>query len=74
MLRPAIKGMRHKVFIATKFSPENNSYDNVIKAAERSLYRLQPNILICINFIGLIAKYFLRILYEVWENWFKMEK
>lgn len=37
----AIKGIRHKVFIATKFSPENNSYDNVIRAAERSLSRLQ---------------------------------
>ena len=35
------KNKRDKVFIATKFSPENNRYDNVLKAAENSLKRLQ---------------------------------
>ena len=37
----AIEGVRDKVFIATKFSPEHNSYDGVIKSAEASLNRLR---------------------------------
>ena len=37
----AIKGIRNKIFLATKVSPHNFSYDNVLKAAERSLERLQ---------------------------------
>jgi len=36
----AISGIRDKVFVATKVSPENLSYENVLKAAERSLRRL----------------------------------
>ena len=36
----AIKGMRHKVIIGTKFSPQNSSYDGVIKAAERSMRKM----------------------------------
>jgi aryl-alcohol dehydrogenase-like predicted oxidoreductase len=39
----AIKGVREKVFIATKFSPEDNSYDRVLDAAGRSLRRLGTN-------------------------------
>lgn len=37
----AIKGIRDKVFIATKISPENLSYNKVLKAAEESLQRLK---------------------------------
>ena len=36
----AIEGRRDQVFIATKFSPENNSYANVLKSAEASLKKL----------------------------------
>lgn len=36
----AIAGQRDKVFVATKFSPQNSSYLGVIKAAEASLVRL----------------------------------
>lgn len=36
----AIKGQRGKVFISTKFSPEHNSYEDVIRACEGSLKRL----------------------------------
>jgi len=36
----AVRGIRDKVFIATKFSPEHNSYDNVLQSAEGSLRRL----------------------------------
>ncbi len=39
----AIRGMRDKVFIATKFAPEHNGYDEVLKAAEGSLRRLQTD-------------------------------
>jgi len=36
----AIKGIREKVFIATKVSGRNLSYDDVIQSAEESLYKL----------------------------------
>jgi len=36
-------GKRDKLFIATKFSPENHGYNQVIKAAEHSLNRLQTD-------------------------------
>ena len=36
----AIEGVRDKVFIATKFPPEHNSYGDVLKSAEESLLRL----------------------------------
>ena len=36
----AIKGQRDKVFLSTKFLPEHNGYDDVIKACEGSLKRL----------------------------------
>lgn len=36
----AIHGIRDKVFLATKFSPENSGYKEVIAAAEGSLRRL----------------------------------
>ena len=39
----AVRGIRDKVFIATKFSPENNGYENVLRAAERSLRRLRTD-------------------------------
>lgn len=39
----AIEGVRDKVFIATKFSPEHNSYDGVLKSAEASLRRLKTD-------------------------------
>jgi aryl-alcohol dehydrogenase-like predicted oxidoreductase len=39
----AMKGMRDKAFVATKFSPEDNSYEGVLKAANRSLVRLDTS-------------------------------
>ena len=39
----AVRGIRSEVFIATKFSPENSSYENVLRAAERSLRRLRTD-------------------------------
>jgi aryl-alcohol dehydrogenase-like predicted oxidoreductase len=39
----AVKGIRDKVFVATKFSPEHNSHDDVIKSAEESLRRLKTD-------------------------------
>ena len=36
-------GKRHKLFIATKFSPENHRFNQVIHAAERSLERLKTD-------------------------------
>lgn len=39
----AIEGIRNKAFIATKFSPEHNSYDDVLKSAEGSLHRLNTD-------------------------------
>src|SRR3990172_409849 len=39
----AINGIRDKVFIASKFSPRNNSYDGVLKAIDRSLKRLKTD-------------------------------
>jgi len=39
----AIKGIRDKVIIGTKFSPEHNSYDGILRAVERSLRRLKTD-------------------------------
>ncbi len=39
----AIKGLRNKVFVATKFSPEHSTYDQVIASANASLQRLQTD-------------------------------
>ena len=39
----AAKNKRDKLFIATKFSPENNNYDNVLASAEGSLKRLNTS-------------------------------
>jgi diketogulonate reductase-like aldo/keto reductase len=39
----AVEGIRDRVFIATKVSPENLSYDNVIRSAEGSLNRLKTD-------------------------------
>jgi diketogulonate reductase-like aldo/keto reductase len=36
----AIKGQRDKVFLATKVSPENLTYDRLLRSAEKSLQRL----------------------------------
>lgn len=36
----AIRGIRDRAFIATKFSPEHSTYDLVLRAAEESLRRL----------------------------------
>ena len=40
MVAEAIRGVREKVFIGTKVSPDNLSYDDLLRAAERSLRRL----------------------------------
>jgi diketogulonate reductase-like aldo/keto reductase len=51
----AIKGMRERVFLATKVSPDHLRYDDVLRAAEASLRRLETN---CID------------LYQIhWPNW-----
>jgi len=39
----AVKGKRDSVFISTKFSPENATYDEVLKAADRSLFRMKTD-------------------------------
>jgi len=39
----AIKGSRPEAIVATKFSPENNGYQDVLDAAERSLKRLNTD-------------------------------
>jgi diketogulonate reductase-like aldo/keto reductase len=39
----AAKNKRDKLFIATKFSPENNNHDNVLASAEGSLKRLNTS-------------------------------
>jgi len=41
VLGKALKGIRDKVFISSKFKPENNTFTGVLKAAEMSLKRLQ---------------------------------
>lgn len=43
LIGKAFKKKREKVFIATKFLPEHCSYSEVLKAAERSLQRLQTD-------------------------------
>ncbi len=51
----AIKGMRDRVFLATKVSADHLHYDDVLRAAEASLRRLETN---CID------------LYQIhWPNW-----
>jgi diketogulonate reductase-like aldo/keto reductase len=40
LLGRALKGKRDKVLISSKFSPEHNGYDDVIKSCESSLKRL----------------------------------
>lgn len=39
----AVEGIRDKVFIATKVSPEHLSYDALLRSAERSLRRLKTD-------------------------------
>ena len=39
----AVKGKRDSVFISTKFSPENATYHEVLKAADRSLFRMKTD-------------------------------
>jgi len=39
----AIRDRREKVFLATKFSPENSSYNGVLSSLENSLRRLQTD-------------------------------
>jgi aryl-alcohol dehydrogenase-like predicted oxidoreductase len=39
----AVRGIRDCVFIATKFSPENSTYNGVLRAAEGSLRRLKTD-------------------------------
>lgn len=43
LLGKVAKDKRDKLFIATKFSPENNSYENVLSSAENSLRRLNSS-------------------------------
>lgn len=43
LVAEAIDGIRDHVFIATKVSPENLSYDNVIKSVKNSLKRLKTD-------------------------------
>ncbi len=51
----AIKGLRERVFLATKVSPDHLRHDDVLRAAEASLRRLETN---CID------------LYQIhWPNW-----
>jgi diketogulonate reductase-like aldo/keto reductase len=51
----ALKGMRERVFLATKVSPDHLRHDDVLRAAEASLRRLETN---CID------------LYQIhWPNW-----
>jgi diketogulonate reductase-like aldo/keto reductase len=40
LVAKAVEGVRDKIFIATKFSPEHNGYEDVLKSAEHSLRRL----------------------------------
>src|SRR5215475_10544362 len=39
----AIQGVRERVFLATKVSPDHLRYDDVLRAAETSLRRLETN-------------------------------
>jgi len=39
----AVRGIRDKVFIATKFSPEHNGYQDVLESAAQSLRRLETD-------------------------------
>lgn len=39
----ALRGRREKVFLATKFSPENSGYGDVVSSLENSLRRLQTD-------------------------------
>ena len=39
----AIRGRREKIFLATKFSPENSTYNGVINSLEGSLRRLETD-------------------------------
>lgn len=43
LLGKALSSCRHKVVISSKFMPQNNSYDRVIRAAEGSLFRLNTD-------------------------------
>ena len=43
IIAKAVKGIRKKVFIATKVSPENLSYDSLLRSAEGSLRRLETD-------------------------------
>lgn len=43
LIGKAVLGRRDDVQIATKFSPENNHFNDVIKSAEKSLKRLQTD-------------------------------
>lgn len=43
LIGKAFKKNRSKIFISTKFSPENSSYSEVLKACEDSLKRLQTD-------------------------------
>ena len=43
LVAKAIEGIRDDAFIATKFSPEHNSYEDVLKSVEESLRRLKTD-------------------------------
>ncbi len=43
LIGTALKKIRKKIFIATKFSPQHNSYKDVIRSCEESLRRLQTD-------------------------------
>ncbi len=43
ILGKTIKDIRENVIIGTKFSPEHNSYEDVIKSADKSLHRLRTD-------------------------------
>lgn len=38
-----IRGIRHQVIISSKFSPDHNSYDHILRAAEGSLQRMRTD-------------------------------
>lgn len=39
----AVRGIRDRVFIATKFSPENSTFEGIVQSAEASLRRLETD-------------------------------
>ncbi len=64
----AIKSIRDKVVISTKFSVKNTSYKNIIKALERSLKRLNT------DYIDIYQNHWLETFIPIEETLLVMEK